>query len=434
MSFTTDRQHVVLLTGTSSYGVLSHLTVDLAEAFLACGWTAEIIDLSRLSIRTELHRLEREGGAGFFCAYSGYGADLLTQEGLFYDVVGVPYVGLMLDNPCYFPDRHWRASPNLVFLHGDDGHHDVSVEISPPDSWRGVFRLAVAPWHRPMVPLAERSHAMLFASKGGDPDAYAAKLRMMHDAPSCDFLFDVADALGATPAPQRVWDVAKARMAAAGLSTGVRLQEKYHALVAHADHLARLRKATAVARALRALPVTFVGGAWDHVASTGDRARFLPPAGLPAVRALMADSRTVLNVQPGTTDSMHDRLLLGLHAGAATISDSNRVIDSLVGADAFVRWDGDPTHIADVVSETLRDLPAADQTAGAGYRLARERLTLERMASGIVQTVALHRALRAAAPTPAAPAAISSPLHSTTHVHRDRSGRREAGRPHLRHR
>ena len=51
------RRHVVLCTGVSSYGVLSYLSNDLARAFIAAGYTAEVLDLSRVAIPTELRRL-----------------------------------------------------------------------------------------------------------------------------------------------------------------------------------------------------------------------------------------------------------------------------------------------------------------------------------------------------------------------------------------
>ena len=394
--------HVVLFTGHSSYGVLSHLTTDLARAFISTGATAEIVDLARVAVATEFRRIQREGRVAFFCAFSGYGLDLTSGNVLLYDVMNVPYLGLLLDNPCYFPSRHFRASDNLLLLHGDDGHHAVSAEVSPVNSWRGLFRLASSPWTEPAAPLAERAATALFASKGGDPQQYESWLLRAMPAPAARFIFDVAADLGAQHTPQRVWEVARRHAAARGTHTGFATATFYHELVRHADHLARLRRATAVARALQALPVTFVGGEWSHVRTKKSRSTFLPPAPLPAVRRLMAESSVTINVQPGTTDSLHDRLILGLHAGAAVVSDTNDVIDEIVGRDAFHCWDGDPAGIADLVAATLREPHTHQAAADRGQSRAREALTMTRLARHLLDVVQWQRTLRGTTPAVAA--------------------------------
>jgi hypothetical protein len=386
------RRHVVLCTGVSSYHVLSYLSNDLASAFVDAGWSAEVLDLSRVSTPTELRRIVMENRTAFFCGYSGYGANIASANGTpAYDTLGVPYVGLMLDSPSYYPARHDTTSTQSIFLHGDDGHHDASVAISPVGSHRGLFRLATSPWKQASVPLAERTPTVLFASKGGDPMQYEAMLRRTVDASGLRAVFAIADALGASPTPIRLWDVARAVMPAQGLAPVPDV--RWHALAAHGDHLARIRRATSVARALLSLPVTFVGGEWHHLEASTSRATFLPGTPLPDVRRLMASSAGVLNVQPGTTDSVHDRFLLGLQAGAAVISDSNRFIDAEIGRNQFTCWDGDTHTIADVVADTLRTVSTSEAQARAarGQARAREQFSLATLVQHLTAVVDAHR-------------------------------------------
>lgn len=382
------RRHVVLCTGVSSYNVLSYLSTDLARAFARAGWTAEVLDLSRLATPTELRRVVMEDRTAFFCGYSGYGSNIVGANGqLAYDALGVPYVGLMLDSPCYYPSRHEARSAQTIFLHGDDGHHDVSMAISPAGSHRGLFRLAVASCTGEVLPLARREQTVLFASKGGDPQRYESMLRNTIDARGLRFIFSVAEALHTAAGPSRVWDVATA------LAPDTVFDARWHALVAHADHLARIRHATAVAQALLPLPVTFVGGEWHHLEAPSGGTTFLPGMQLPDVRRRMASSAFVLNVQPGTTDSVHDRFLLGLHAGAGVISDSNRFIDTHVGRERFVCWNGHPDTIADVVADTLRHArtPAMQERATQGLVRARERFDLATLVRHLGAVVDAHR-------------------------------------------
>lgn len=366
--------HVVIFTGQSSYNALSYLSRDLAHAMLEAGYSSEVLDLRRVSIPTELRRLQNGGDIAFFCAYSGLGADILAADGrAIYDAVGIPYIGLMLDNPCYFPSRHMKQSSQVILLHGDDGHHDVSVSISPKKSLRGLFRLALSRWTEPLLPIAERRREVIFASKGGNPARYESMLEASTSSTEIRFVLSLADVLAGGETPRRVWDTATA------LAPNAELNARWHSLVSHADHLARIRRASAVARALRGLPVTFVGGDWEHVKSSADRATFLPGAALPEVRRLMAASAFTLNVQPGTTDSVHDRFLLGLHAGAAVISDSNRFIDSQIGRECFVHWDGSVDTVADSVAQALGNASsgAMQERAALGLKLARTSFALD---------------------------------------------------------
>ncbi|HEY0930640.1 MAG TPA: hypothetical protein VGE27_12035 [Gemmatimonas sp.] len=386
------RRHVVLCTGVSSYHVLSYLSNDLARAFVDAGWSAEVLDLSRVSTPTELRRIVVQNRTAFFCGYSGYGANIAGANGTSaYDALGVPYVGLMLDSPSYYPSRHETLSAETIFLHGDDGHHDASVAISPAGSHRGLFRLATSPWTAPTSPIAERTRTVLFASKGGDPVQYEAMLRRTLDARGLRVVLAIADALGATTTPQRMGDVANACLPTTAPDA------RWHTLAAHGDHLARIRRATGVARALLSLPVTFVGGEWEHLDRTTSRATFLPGTPLPDVRRLMASSASVLNVQPGTTDSVHDRFLLGLQAGAAVVSDSNRFIDARIGREQFTCWDGDTRTIADVVASTLDTItsPEAQTRADRGTVCARERFSLDMLVRHLGAVVSAHRDGRA---------------------------------------
>lgn len=385
------RRHVVLCTGVSSYGVLSYLSNDLARAFIAAGYTAEVLDLSRVALPTELRRIVVEDKTAFFCGFSGYGANIEGANGqVAYDALDIPYVGLMLDNPTYYPARHEYLSAQSIFLHGDDGHHDVSVAISPRGSHRALFRLATAPWAAPVAPLAARTNTAVFASKGGDPAQYERMVRRTVDATGVRTVLAIADALGRQDAPQRVWDVAWAHA-----PKDQRVDARWHAVVSHADHLARIRRATRVAQALVRLPVTFVGGDWTHLDTARAHATFLSGAPLADVRRLMASSAVVINVQPGTTDSIHDRFLLGLHAGAVVVSDSNRFIDAQLGREQFALWNGSVATIADCVRDTLHDARVGDfavqATADRGYAAARAHFALDRLVAHIGAVVDSHR-------------------------------------------
>jgi hypothetical protein len=377
---------IVFLVGHSGYDVLTYMTQELDRAVQALGYTTATVDLK--AGRYDIPVPQR-----FFCAYSGIGAELMWEGQLLYDAVRVPYVGLQLDKPSYFPSRHLIESKYFLLFHFDLKYHEASVDISPPSAYRGLLELCYEVPQDLTSPLAERDIPVLFASKGGNPRSHRDSLsHLPHKIQS--IIDDIVDACVWGP-PLPIWDVAKERIQSEGLLSGFHKLEMFHVIVRESDHLIRLHRTTRVLESLLHLPIYVVGGQWDHIDKSNGAATFVPGVSLPELRWLMSKAQIVLNVQQNATHWVHDRLIYGLMHGAIAASDANSYIDQRIGRDKYLGFQCDDGGAADLMADALRDIAARQPIATRGQQFARESFDIRRMAAKLVAAIETYACLNA---------------------------------------
>ena len=139
-------EDLVVLTGQPTpYGMLEHLSAEWVLALRELGRRAWLLRTGVAGGVEALQALLAAGRPRAFLAFSGVNWDLMANDRLLYDVLDIPYVGLMFDDPAYFPQRHRLASRNLALLFTDDDHHAASLALSPANAPRGRFRFGVRP-------------------------------------------------------------------------------------------------------------------------------------------------------------------------------------------------------------------------------------------------------------------------------------------------
>jgi len=351
---------VVLVGHPTPYGMLEHLSAEWVLALRELGRGAWLLDTAGPSGLASLQALLAAGRPRAFVAFSGVNWDLMANDRLLYEVLSVPYVGLMFDDPAYFPQRHRVTSPWLAYLFTDRDHHDASVALSPATAPRGRFRFGVGPGADEPPPFESRPHAILFAKTAGDPRA--ERRAWQHEAPAmCRILNDVADA-ALWQDERSVWAIARDRLAADGLTHGLGGTVGLATIVAKVDHYVRLARAQRVVQALAPHDALIVGEEWRAQLPPRARARVVASCTMPELLGLMANARVSVNVQPNNREAPHERLLYGMQRGCCVLTDAPPPMLAAVGAahvQAF-RWD-DP--LEDVVAELLRDPARAREVA-----------------------------------------------------------------------
>lgn len=355
---------VVLVGHRTPYGMLEHLSAEWVMALRELGRTAWLLETAGPTGLASLQALLAAGRPRAFVAFSGVNWDLMANDRLLYEVLAVPYVGLMFDDPAYFPQRHRLASPWLAYLFTDGDHHDASVALSPPTAPRGRFRFGVRPPGEEPPPFEQRPHAVLFAKTPGDPDAERAAWR---DEPPAlrRLLEDVADA-ALWQDTRSTWAIARDRLAADGLTHGLGTTVGMATIVARVDHYVRLARARRLVQALAPHDALIVGEGWRAVLPPRARARVVASCTMPELLGLMSQSRVVVNVQPNNREAPHERLLYGMQRGCCVLTDAPAPMRAAVGAEHVraYRWDD---TLDDVVAEVLRD-PAGAHTIAARAR------------------------------------------------------------------
>lgn len=324
------------------------------------GRTTWLLETAGAHGLASLQALLAAGRPRAFVAFSGVNWDLMANDRLLYEVLAVPYVGLMFDDPAYFPQRHRVASPWLTYLFTDGDHHDASVALSPPTAPRGRFRFGVRPPAEAPPEFDGRPHAILFAKTPGDPDAERAA--WAHEAPAMRrILNDVADA-ALWQDGESLWTITRARLAADGLTHGLGATVGLATIVARVDHYVRLARARRIVQALAPHDALIVGEGWRAHLPARSRARVVASCTMPELLGLMAQARVVVNVQPNNREAPHERLLYGMQRGCCVLTDAPPPMRAAVG-DAHVqafRWD---ESLDDLVAELLHDAARARAVA-----------------------------------------------------------------------
>lgn len=376
---------IVVLTGQATpYGMLEHLSAEWVLAMRELGRNAWLVRTGGPGGLEALQGVLAAGRPRAFVAFSGVNWDLLANDRLLFDVIGVPYVGLMFDDPAYFPQRHRLGSPNLALLFTDDDHHDASLALSPANAPRGRFRFGVRPPLEPLLDHDERTIPILFAKSPGDPvaerrswDAFAPALRAI--------LNDVAD-VALWQDERGLWPIVRERLAHDGISAGLDQTIGMATIVARVDHYVRVARAARVVQALAPHDALILGAGWRAHLPRGARARVVDECSLGELVGLMATSRVSVSVQPNNRFAPHERLLYGMQRGCCVLTDAAPPIRQAVGDDHIQRLDW-REPIDDVVAALVADPARARAIAERAAPVASRDWSTQRGAASVLRAI-----------------------------------------------
>jgi hypothetical protein len=354
---------VVFLAPRDPYGALLAFSHEWAQALRDLGQPADVLDLDAPGGMDALAHIAQHERPRAFCGFAGVGGDLRVGDELLYDLIRVPYVGLMFDHPAYFWTRHVFASPFHTLLFTDADHRAVSESLAPPGARRGAFRFGVTPPVAAPRPLADRAIHIVIAKGGRDPD----RIRAEWDGPfslaereMMDGVLDVA--LWDSTVP--VWEVTLAHARAMGFPPGAERSRQFVATVYAIDEYIRSARA---ARALRALaphrPIV-IGGDTLAAGIRDERLRLRPTLPFDRLLTVLDDAQVVLNIHPNNRHVPHERLLYGMQRGCVMLSDASPALRATMGDDRFLCFDWrEPLEdrFAAWLTEVTRYQPLADR-------------------------------------------------------------------------
>jgi len=400
-----DDDLVFLQGHPTPYGMLEHLTREWVQAVRETGRRAWLVPVAGTIGLERLQSLLSAGRPRAFVAFSGVHWDLMAGDRLLFDVISVPYVGLMFDDPAYFPQRHWVSSRNLTLLFTDDDHHDASRALSPTTAPRGRFRFGVQPPVAAPLPHAKRTRSILFAKTPGDPVAERRAWDALGPAMRA-ILNDVADA-ALWQDERGLWSIARERLAADGLSSGVDATIGMATIVARVDQYVRLARAVRVVKALASHDAWIVGSGWRAHLPANHRAKVIEDCPMATLLGLMDTSRVSVNVQPNNRYAPHERLLYGMQRGCCVLTDAAAPIRAAVGDDRIhvFRWTDD---LEGVVADLLATPDRAEAIAERAAPYAADAWSTTSAAAGLVRTIDTLAALLSTANPVTLPAALSA--------------------------
>ena len=242
-----------------------------------------------------------------------------------------------------------------------------------------LLTLAHAAKRREPLPWQDRTIEALFVGNApaADPESMRASWATRYPQPWSGVLEEMAERFD--PLRTDALDaLAREAVEARGYDSTRIDRNNFMVLIATFDQYAWTRTRFAYLDAMRDLPITLVGRGWEPFA--GGAAKILGPMPTEQSRALMAQSKLVLNLQPRWFRS-HERVFEGMAAGCAVATTGPGTIANAIGAESdpadetAVVCLGPPAEAAAHLRALLGDEPRLRALADAGLAEQRARHT-----------------------------------------------------------
>jgi hypothetical protein len=257
----------------------------------------------------------------------------------------------MGDAPYHAPALHAAEGPGLYYIYGCIDFIEMYRDLLGGGSYASFV-----PFGYPENPYcdsvkwAQREHAIVYAKTGVDPRRFREEWRQL-PAPLCRVLEDGAEILlGGTG--ETVASACTAAFKQRLIHYG-RQNEFFLFACSAVDRYARAVHAERMVHALLPLDALIIGD-WSHLDRPGARARFSAPVHASALDELYANSKIVVNTLPSVLAGTHERIVAGMLAKAAVVSNSTPFLDrDLSDCPSFVGINIDQGQFADVVAEAV---------------------------------------------------------------------------------
>lgn len=372
------------------------LVAHLAPAWRQAGLELLELDISAAGWEGRLKDVLNARKIAFVLATSGIGANIRIDGQNIWAKLNLPVCSLLLDHPAYLAANHttqpgatvqcYMFRDHALYQASDvrSGNIVTSIDYGVPD-------LDVRPIGEVLKSGRPR---VVFAKTGNDPAALAASWRA---APKLEkLLHDVLDALALerkTYANVGEFPPLIARVAAAHRFELQPFDQLSRFLIAQIDDYTRRLKSTAIAKALLPFDVDVFGAAWEHIDTSGAKAKFHGPVDYAAVEAGLSLATGSLTMNPNIDLSAHDRFFTAIGAGIMPLSDRNSYIVERFPEALPYSFDFSPGSI----EAALEKLFIAPETALETARTMRERTRatdgVEQAATAILEVMQSARFL-----------------------------------------
>jgi hypothetical protein len=379
---------VVAFVGENANGILAWWIAAILRKFERAGLRTRLIDFTQPTWADELANVLNTEKLTFAFSFQGIGAQISDQGANIWDKLNVPFFTYLGDNPYHCPRLHWHRAPKTYLLYSCQDFLDTYSKYvkGPAAAFLHPCGFPENP-HALEIPWRKREIEIVYVKSGLDPaeftsrwDAYPRAFRaILHDAATA--------ALGGSP--DTIADICAARCAAEGFDWGQR-SELFFALASDVDHYVRACRAVTMTRLLMKLPARIYGSGWDFLDRSDSRASFHGNIPANELMALYANSKILANTTPSVRHGMHERVMAGLLARAAVLSDVNPYArDHLSGYPAFLGADIDSADFEEQAMARLRLSDDIDDRLETSYRKALANFSLDAFVAPLLDLLAL---------------------------------------------
>ena len=366
---------VLLLKGSSTYGVLRRFTDELADAFRATGWEVQILDIENgAHARRPLGDYANDGPFELVFSFGIFGETVDERGRSVGEMVGAPHVVQYVDYPLSHLTRLEQTSPRAALLMVDESHVAALASLYPADRFAAVRfspHAAIGPTVSPGADAADfaagRPIRILFPGSfyGGPPVGWR------HQPPGVRKVFEQAVEIALAGDTARPLDALDQAMVASGLDPTEPEFAAFRKLATYVhEHVRAVRRRLLLETVVRlGLPAHIAGGGHDPDLARHKTLTLLGEVQIGDILALMAQSRIVLSANANFVAGSHERPLSALNAGAVAGTDSSAFYEANFRQDemARFRWTRLEEDLA-AIGALAEDPDAAFAVASAGQR------------------------------------------------------------------
>ncbi|MBO6260692.1 MAG: hypothetical protein J6N47_07685 [Lachnospiraceae bacterium] len=316
----------------------------------------------------------------------------------FIDMIDAPFFDYIVDHPLYHDPILKQPVRNLNVICIDRDHVDYVRKYYPHIKKVGFLPVPVG-LHSSLIPFERRRDALLFTGSYYPPEKFE---KIMNELPDdikklCESMAEILIAENGENivcAPEEAFDKALNDMGKTVEELAMQVVTEgcysdditiYRTLLNKcfvADIYARaiLRRKAVYKAADTGVPLLLCGNEWDISGLCNRKnVEWIKDVDYREVSGLISSCRAVMNVLPGFTNGIHDRVTMGMMTGTAVISNSNKYMDEFFteGEDYL-----NLSHITD-------DNSILEKIAGHGFKTAEKLFSREAFAEGLVGVLAL---------------------------------------------
>lgn len=388
--------YVLGFVGENANGILRWWTEKILASFSKHGLPFELIDLMDPNWQSQLTARLGTARPEFCFSFQGVGTNIYSNDGSnFWERTGIPFFSYLGDSPHHAPKLHAAEGRSMFLLYGCNDFLELYQHFLNGKAYAGTLRYGYpensaadrTPWNK-------REHDIVFVKTGVDSEAL--RLKWAEYPKRVNVILQETAALVLSGADETVATLCAKVFAEQQIHWGER-REFFLFACSTVDFYVRAVRAERMVEALMRHDALIVGN-WSHMDQSSARARFHAPIAAERLDDLYAASKIVVSTSPTVRYGIHERVMAGLLAKSAVLSDTTPFVQNLLkDCPSFLGVNIDQPTFGEEVDSALSSFladPASPAKVESSTAVARELFSFDTFIQQLLDHVALEKYLR----------------------------------------